>query len=143
MNNLRQLSGNERLRQLSSVNAASKVNGLVRAYRRVSERQLRLQICKMLLYKKWVGGKVNTIGVFSKKAGGYYQDRYIFKGLPDLLFFKNGVMLAIETKSKGGKQSEHQKKFEQVFHNPELKRFYLLVYDWKDIEKFLDITLKL
>jgi len=110
---------------------------LLHAHSKVSERQLKLQICKMLLYRRWVGGKVNTTGVFLTRKKSWIFDPYTFKGLPDLLFFKNGVMLGIETKSKGGKQSEHQRQFQKVFHNPKLKRFYILAYSWEDVEAVL------
>ena len=113
----------------------------LKAHLKMSERQLRLQICKMMLYKGWVGGKVNTTGTYLARRKSYIFDRYLFKGLPDLLFFRGRnylVQLAIECKSQGNTQTEHQRQFQEVFHNPKLKRFYILAYSWKDVEKVLN-----
>ena len=112
-------------------------DALLKATLKMSERQLRLQICKMMLYKGYWGGKINTVGVFSKKAGGYYQDRYVLRGITDLLFFKRGRIIGIETKVGKNVQSEYQKQFQEHFHNPKLLRFYILAYDWNDVEKVL------
>ncbi|RLC34434.1 hypothetical protein DRH14_02980 [Candidatus Shapirobacteria bacterium] len=94
----------------------------------------------MMLYKGWLGGKLNVWSAFNKKTRAYVKDPYLLRGLPDLLFFKGEnypAMLAIECKVKGNAQTEHQRQFQKVFHNPKLKRFYILAYSWEDVEAVL------
>ncbi len=40
-----------------------------------------------------------------------------FKGLPDLLCIKNGIVFFIEVKKKGGKLSSHQQKFKEMWES--------------------------
>lgn len=136
MNDNGQVSRNYSIKQLNEVNSAS------RAARKIPERQLRLQICKEMLYRKWWGGKINTQGTYLKRFKRYIKDRYLLRGVPDLLFFRGDRVVAIEVKAGKNVQTEQQKEFQQHFHNSELKRFYVLAYSWSDVGKVLEIIEK-
>lgn len=136
------LTGNQRIRALNEVNSASQAAGrkesLSKTYGQVSERQLRLQICKMMLYSGWWGGKINTQGTYLKRLKTYIKDRYLLRGVPDLLFFKGDCVVGAEIKVGKNKLSEAQEDFRKHWHRPELKRYCLVIRSWDDMQKFLD-----
>ena len=131
------LSVNQRVVALAAVNAASRASS-GKAYGQVSEGQTRLRICKMMLYSGWWGGKKNTQGTYLKRYKRYIKDPYLLKGVPDLSFFKGEWEVAIEVKAGKNVQSDDQIEFQTHFHNPKMIRFYILAYDWEDVEKVLD-----
>ena len=110
---------------------------LLKSYYKISETQLRLSVCKHLLYLGFWGGKNNTQGTFLKKYKTYIKDPYLLHGVPDLFFFKNDIMLGIELKVDKNVQSNFQIEFQKWFHRPELKRYYLLAYNMDTVLDFV------
>lgn len=74
------------------------------------ESVIQLQILKYLRVLGAYAGKTRTMGVRHGKT--FYLDQYIFLGFPDLTFFYKQKLYFCECKSRDGKQSEAQKKFE-------------------------------
>lgn len=95
------------------------------------EAHLLLQCLKYLDVSGWHCGKVKVKGSFSKQ-GHFIIDRYLMRGLPDAFAFKNGIMLAIETKIHSNKITPEQEIFKTHFHSPPT-RVYLTVYSLDDL----------
>lgn len=58
------------------------------------------------------------------------------RGLPDAFAFKNGCMLAIETKAGKNTTTPQQDKFKEYFHKPP-DRMYILARKIEDITNIL------
>jgi len=58
-----------------------------------------------------------------------------YPGLPDMIAYKNGVVLFVECKAEGGRQSQKQLDFERKLK--EQGCHYVLVYGYEDIEEYL------
>lgn len=80
------------------------------------EGEVKLAIIKYALLRGFIGGKVNTMGVFRKDR--YCRDPYLFTGFPDLVFFRpckksyyDLELIFVEVKSEKGTPSERQLDF--------------------------------
>ena len=62
-----------------------------------------------------------------------------YKGAPDRIAIKKGIVLFIEVKAEKGKQSEDQIKFENNI--TEHGGYYVLVRNYKDLEKYINTFL--
>lgn len=111
---------------------------LLKSYLKISETQLRLSVCKHLLYLGWWGGKNNISGSYLARYKTYIRDPYLLKGVPDLFFFKGDIMLGIELKVGKNVQSDFQKEFQKWFHYPKYKRHYILAYSVEDVLKYIE-----
>ena len=111
---------------------------LLKSYYKISETKLRLLVCKHLLYRGWEGGKLNVWGTYSHKQKKYIKDEYLLKGIPDVLFHKSDILLAVECKVGKNVQSDFQIEFQKWFHRPELKRYYLLAYDLDTVLNYIE-----
>ena len=92
---------------------------------------IQLKIIKYLKSKGCVCGKTKTMGV--KRGRFYCLDPYVFRGFPDVTAFYNNKIYFIEVKSKTGKQSCEQKKFQELAEKSGLT--YILARDITDVEK--------
>ena len=102
--------------------------------RKQPERALLLRCIKLLRLAGWRGGKIKTHGGMTKQ-GRFIFDPYQLVGLPDALFFRGGIALAIETKSATGRLSEAQERFQELWcHAPD--RIYRVVRDESEIEEW-------
>ena len=99
------------------------------------EAHLLLSVLKYLDLSGWYCGKVKVKGSFSKQ-GNFIMDRYLMRGLPDALAFKNGIMLAVETKSGKNTLTPDQIKFKEYFHNPP-DRIYLEIRNIEEIQEII------
>jgi hypothetical protein len=100
------------------------------------EAHLLLQCLKFLDLSGWYCGKVKVKGSFSSK-GHFIMDRYLMRGLPDLFAFKNGIMIAGETKIHPNKITPEQEIFKKHFHNPPY-RIYLVIYSLEELQKEIE-----
>lgn len=89
--------------------------------RRQPESLLKKQICDYITAKyRALVFMTPSQGVWDQKAGFYRRNnsRYAIRGISDLICVVNvlgfGVALFLEIKTKTGKQSEEQKKFEEL-----------------------------
>lgn len=98
------------------------------------EAHLLLQCLKYLDISGWYCGKVKVKGSFSKQ-GHFIMDRYLMKGLPDAFAFKNGIMLAIETKAGNNTLTPDQEKFKEHFHNPLSGRIYAVIRKLEELQE--------
>jgi len=83
-----------------------------------SEREIQNAICEYLEIKRRCFFRVNNIPAFNRNAeGGITMRRlpkYTPRGLPDIIVVAGGAFIALEVKSKIGKQSPEQKDFEKL-----------------------------
>ena len=97
------------------------------------EAHLVLQIIK---YAKAIGcyaGKIKVKGSFSKQ-GNFIFDRYLIRGLPDVLIFKNSIMYLVECKVGKNILTEEQEIFKQFFHKPP-DRIFIEARNLEDVTK--------
>ena len=99
------------------------------------EAHLLLQCLKFLAISGWYCGKIKVKGSFTKQ-GAFIFDRYLMRGLPDALAFKNGVILAIETKVGKNILTPEQQIFKQQFHLLPT-RIYAEIRTFEELEKIL------
>ena len=79
-----------------------------------TESQLVTAIIKYLTLQGYIAGKIKTVGIPTKT--GYRFDRYLFRGVPDILWFKNEQIGWIECKMKYNKidKNPYQVKFRDL-----------------------------
>jgi len=58
-----------------------------------------------------------------------------FHGVPDKIAIKNGIVLFIEIKSSTGRQSGHQKRFQELIENH--GGYYLLARSVEDVDRYI------
>lgn len=75
----------------------------------------------------------NNTGAFKDNRGGFY--RFGLPGSPDIIAVINGKFIAIECKTKTGKQTDTQKKFEA--RTVKAGGIYMLVRSSYDLEDLL------
>ena len=81
---------------------------------KLSEAQIQRQCLQYLTLKKIFHWRNNTIGIPVHVDGKFSRYRKVYKkGLPDIIYVKDGLVVAIEVKTEKGKQSPDQKKFEK------------------------------
>jgi hypothetical protein len=76
-----------------------------------TESHLVMAIIKYLNYNGFIAGKLKTTGIM--RNGRYCFDKYLFRGVPDILFFKGNRMGFIEAKV-ATKQNLNQRKFQEL-----------------------------
>lgn len=85
--------------------------------------------------------KVNTMGVYDQQRGFYRRlSRYVLPGTPDIIACVSvdgiGVFVGFEVKTQNGRQSGHQKEFEQRLKD-RAHGFYFIVKTVKETEDAL------
>lgn len=93
------------------------------------EQIIQLQIIKYLKGYGHVVGKTKVLGV--KRGNVYWTDPYLFLGFPDLVAFVNRRLFFIEVKSKTGRQSPYQIRFQQLAEEAGLD--YILARSLDDV----------
>ena len=78
-------------------------------------------------------GKTKTMGV--KRGKFFCLDPYTFRGFPDVVAFYKSRLYFVEVKSKVGRQSEDQKKFQLLAEGAGLA--YILARSVEDISKYI------
>ncbi len=82
-----------------------------------SEGDIQNSICEYLEIRGRCFFRVNNIPAFNRQEGGGFTMRrlpkFTPKGLPDIIVVAGGLFFGLEVKSKVGKQSPDQKKFEE------------------------------
>lgn len=80
------------------------------------ESDIQNTICEYLAVKGRCFFRVNNIPAFNRIGGGGFVMRrlpkYTPKGLPDIIVVQGGMFVALEVKTKIGRQSPEQKEFE-------------------------------
>jgi len=74
-------------------------------------------------------GKTKTMGVRRGKV--FCFDPFLFRGFPDLTFFKDNKIGFIEVKSATGKQTEEQKYFQELCQKANLT--YIIAHSLEDV----------
>ena len=94
---------------------------------------IQLQILKYLKGKGCACGKTKTMGV--KRGRFFCLDPYTFRGFPDVVAFHNNKLYFVEVKSKVGRQSEDQKRFQLLAEGAGLT--YILARSVEDVSKYI------
>lgn len=94
------------------------------------EKDIQRTIIEYLSYKGIFHWKQNNAGI--KKPNGSYIPAGKL-GIPDIICVINGRFVGIEVKTKTGKQSEHQARFQQELEEAGGK--YILARDLDDVIK--------
>jgi VRR-NUC domain. len=94
---------------------------------------IQLQILKYLKGKGCACGKTKTMGV--KRGRFFCFDPYCFRGFPDIVAFYKSRLYFVEVKSKVGRQSEDQKKFQLLAEGAGLA--YILARSVEDVSKYI------
>ena len=100
--------------------------------KKYSENDIVNDVCYLLSYHKLFYWRSNNMPVWDKD---HYRamPKWSKWGVPDILVvLPSGKFLGIECKTATGKQSEHQKKFQQ-----ECPGYYLLARNIQEVENFL------
>ena len=95
---------------------------------------IQLQILKYLKGKGCFCGKTKTMGV--KRGKFFCLDPYTFRGFPDVVAFYKSRLYFVEVKSKVGRQSEDQKKFQLLAEGAGLA--YILARRVEDVSKYIN-----
>jgi len=98
----------------------------------VSESSIQTAICDYLSYKRYFFWRQNTGGMFRDNRW-FAMPKYSKKGIPDILLVKDGLFIGLEVKRPKGRQSDHQKAFEQ-----ECKKAggqYYIITSVEDVQK--------
>lgn len=78
------------------------------------EKEIQLAICDYLALKKYFFWRQNTTPVFDPTKQVFRaMPKYAIKGVPDIILVKDGEVVFIEVKRKGGVLSEHQVFFQE------------------------------
>lgn len=93
------------------------------------EQDIQKQIIDYLRYQGWFVIKNNTVGIYKKSTDSYIPNPA--RGLADLTAIKNGQVIMIEVKKKGGKQSDNQKEFQKNWEDKGGK--YYLVFNLEEV----------
>ena len=101
------------------------------------EKDIQRQILEFLRIIGAVAGKTKTTGTFDPKRQCFRKDPYIFSGFPDLAFFYKNVFGFIEVKSEKGKQSDEQKRFEQLCKDSGI--IYILARSVEDVKRAFNL----
>ena len=75
----------------------------------MKEQYIQKAISDFLEYSGFLVIKINNVGIFNQKTGGYIPPRQ--KGISDLIACKNGKFYAFEVKNEKGKLTDHQQVF--------------------------------
>jgi hypothetical protein len=115
----------------------------------LSEIDTQRQICKFLESKKYTFTRLNNVGVWDEKNKCHRKNKWQMKGLPDIMVFNVTVknknisicdmtrkMIAIEVKSKNGKQSQDQFLFGCLWET--CNQQYLLVRSLDEVVKYFN-----
>lgn len=93
------------------------------------EQDIQSAICQWLSYKRIFHYRNNT-GAFKTERGGFI--RYGTPGSPDIVCCYKGRFIAIEVKSKAGRQSPSQLQFQENLENA--GGYYFIARSIKDVE---------
>jgi hypothetical protein len=96
------------------------------------EGHIQLQIIHYCKAKGYIIGKIKNKG--SRIGNRFIQDPYQFLGIPDLLLF-TPKMFFIECKVPNGRQSPHQKSFQELCEKAGIP--YILVHSLDDVIKII------
>jgi len=99
---------------------------------KIKETQIQTAICDYLAHKKLFFWRQNTGGMFRDNRW-FAMPKYSKKGIPDILLVKDGLFIGLEVKRPKGRQSDHQKAFEQ-----ECKKAggqYYIITSVEDVQK--------
>lgn len=99
------------------------------------EKQIQLLIMQYLKNRRYFFMRVNNTPIFDSKINRYRKmPTYCIKGFPDIQLFYNDKVYLLEVKTKEGRQSEHQKEFEeQINKNMPNNAIYKIVTSVEDI----------
>ena len=95
----------------------------------MKEQQIQKQILDCLKLLGWFAFKINNTGIYKPSTGSYIPAQT--KGICDIVALKSGVVLFIECKRPGGKQSENQLYFAE--HIRSHNGYYILANSVDDI----------
>jgi len=95
------------------------------------EQLLQSNILAHLRAKGYFAVKINTAGIYVKGRDTYIPNPN--KGCPDILAWRKGISVAVECKSKYGKQSPEQIEWQNNFEKQGCK--YILAKDVDDIKE--------
>lgn len=104
-----------------------------------TEKEIESAVLYYLNYQPGVFAfKVNTTGIYDPNAGHFRKlSKWILPGTPDILCCVNGSFCGLEVKSDKGRQSDHQKIFEEKLISKS-NGFYFVVRSVKDAENVLE-----
>jgi hypothetical protein len=101
-----------------------------------SETNIQNSICEYLQAKKFFFWRNNNVPIFDAKRNAYRSmPKYAMKGVADIILLVNGFSYFLEVKTKTGKQSTEQKKFEKGVKEAGCK--YFVVRSIDDVQKIL------
>ena len=83
----------------------------------ILEKDIQLAICELLALKKQFFWRQNTAPAVQKDASGWRfrsMPAYSKKGVPDIIWIRNGKFIGLEVKRPKGIQSDVQKEFESA-----------------------------
>lgn len=106
-----------------------------------SEKEIEKAILHFLNYQVGVFAfKVDTQARFDPRIGRYLPlNKLILPGTPDIIACVNGLFAAFEVKNEKGRQSAHQKAFEE-FLKSKSNGLYFIVRSVKETEEALAIV---
>lgn len=77
------------------------------------EKDIQMAICEYLSLKKQFFWRSNTAGLFDPTKKVFRaMPKYGMRGVPDIIWIRDGRFVGLEVKRPKGKQSEGQKEFE-------------------------------
>lgn len=98
---------------------------------KVSEKDLQRTILSWLAVKRIFAYKNNTVGIWKQATQTYIPSPS--RGAPDIVAIFKGVFCGVECKSTGGRQSDHQKLFQQEVEKA--GGIYILADSFESFEK--------
>lgn len=104
-----------------------------------SEKSIETSIISWLKLNGYFAFKIENGGVHNAKSGGhFFNHRTRLAGIADICLLVNATSVWLEVKSAIGKQSNHQKAFEQMVK--ESGNHYFLVRSIEDVEQCIMST---
>jgi len=99
-----------------------------------SESDIQYAICEYLAMRGYFFFRENNVAVFDRKDGRFRaMPKYSMYGVSDILLLHDGTLYAIEVKTPRGRQSAHQKRFQEYVENN--GGVYLLVTSIDDVQQ--------
>lgn len=99
---------------------------------KIPESAILRQICQYLKIRNHQWHRLNNMGVYDGKKDIYRRNKNTMKGLPDILVYMPGKLIALEVKSKTGTVSIFQATYKMMFESAGGK--YYVVRSVEDVQ---------